>query len=53
VMSSVGAVVLPCVLFYLFPFRFSRSAHRLPTGREVFAHLRYCVSQKFPDRSPA
>jgi hypothetical protein len=33
-MSSVGAVVLPCVLFYLFPFRFSRSAHRLATGRK-------------------
>src|SRR4051812_30329879 len=35
VMSSVSAVVLPCVPFYLFPFRFSRSAHRLTTGRNV------------------
>ena len=33
VMSSVGAVVLPCVLFYLFPLKFSRSAHRLATGK--------------------
>jgi hypothetical protein len=37
VMSSVGAVVLPCVLFYLFPLKFSRSAHRLATGREKSA----------------
>src|SRR4051794_36492666 len=34
VMSSVGAGLLPCVLFYRFPFRFSRSAHRLSTGRK-------------------
>src|SRR4051794_30992306 len=34
VMSSVGAVVLPCVPFYLFPLKSSRSAHRLATGRK-------------------
>src|SRR4051794_33065255 len=37
VMSSVGAVVLPCVLFYLFPLQSSRSAHRLATGRKLLA----------------
>src|SRR5687767_9214111 len=35
VRSSVGAVVLPCVLFYLLPPRFSRPAHRLATGRKI------------------
>ena len=32
--SSVGAVVWPCVLFYLSPLKSSSSAHRLPTGRK-------------------
>jgi hypothetical protein len=32
----VGAVVLPCVLFYRSPLSFSRSAHRLATGRYFF-----------------
>src|SRR3954471_20342767 len=36
VTSSVGAVALPCVLLYRFPLRFSRSAHRLATGRDFF-----------------
>jgi hypothetical protein len=36
VMTSVGAVVLPCVLLYLSPLKFSRSAHRLATGRKNF-----------------
>src|SRR4051794_2022863 len=38
VKASVGAVVLPCVLFYLLPLKFSRSAHRLATGRKVSGH---------------
>src|SRR5262249_10319206 len=36
VMTSVGAVVLPCALLYPFPLRSSRSAHRLATGRNFF-----------------
>ena len=36
VRSSFGEGVLPCVLFYLFPLKFSRSAHRLATGRKFF-----------------
>jgi hypothetical protein len=35
VMSSVGAVVLLCVLFYRIPLKSSRSAHRLATGRQT------------------
>jgi len=34
VRSSFGEGVLPCVLFYLFPLKFSISAHRLATGRK-------------------
>ena len=34
--SSFGEGVLPCVLFYLFPLKFSISAHRLATGRNFF-----------------
>jgi len=36
VRSSFGEGVLPCVLFYLFPLKFSISAHRLATGRKYF-----------------
>ena len=39
VTSSVGTVVLPCVPFYRFPLRSSRSAHRLPTGRKKTPEL--------------
>src|SRR5512135_2813325 len=39
VISSVGEGVWPCVLFYLFPHKSSRSAHRLATGRENFLLL--------------
>ena len=35
-MSSVGAVVLLCVLFYRIPLKSARSAHRLATGRDFF-----------------
>jgi hypothetical protein len=35
-MSSVGAGVLLCVLFHRIPPSFSRSAHRLLTGRNYF-----------------
>jgi hypothetical protein len=38
-MSSFGEGVLPCVLFYLFPLRFSKSAHRLATGRKIFGKV--------------
>src|SRR5512142_2180631 len=34
--ASVGAVVLPCVPFYLSPLKSSRFAHRLATGRDFF-----------------
>src|SRR5215218_4719585 len=34
--SSVAAVVLPCVPFYQSPLKFSRPAHRLATGRDFF-----------------
>jgi len=37
VMASVGAVVLPCALLYLFHPTFSRSTHRLATGRKKLA----------------
>src|SRR5512135_3228503 len=36
VISSFGVGVLPCMLFYLLPLRFSRPAHRLATGRKFF-----------------
>ena len=50
-MSSVGAVVWPCVLFYLLPLKSSRSAHRLATGRKLFRVLeqegyRYAIRLK-------
>ena len=38
--SSFGEGVLPCVLFYLFPLKFSISAHRLATGRKKFPGFR-------------
>jgi len=39
VRSSFGEGVLPCVLFYLFPLKFSISAHRLATGRKKSSAL--------------
>lgn len=38
--SSFGEGMLPCVLFYLFPLKFSRSAHRLATGRKFCGRVR-------------
>src|SRR4051812_3838809 len=53
VISSFGEVVLPCVLFYRSPLKFSRSAHRLATGRTFSAHrlfsaVRGSVSRQCP-----
>jgi hypothetical protein len=36
----VPGVIEKLLLFYLFPFRFSRSAHRLATGRKKFGAWR-------------
>jgi len=57
VRSSFGEGVLPCVLFYLFPLKFSISAHRLATGRDFFrregvarpGHPEYDEGQPFWD----
>src|SRR5512135_1846587 len=45
VTASVGAVVLPCMPFYLSPLKSSRFAHRLATGRELFSD---CITKDTP-----
>lgn len=57
VRSSVGERVLPCVRFYLFPLKFSRSAHKQATGRKIFPrttrNLIHPVPPVHPPLSPA
>ena len=43
-MSSCDEVVLPCVPFYLYLPKFSRSAHRLATGRKFFHRALPCAA---------
>src|SRR5512135_1206968 len=47
VTASVGAVVLPCVPFYLSPLKSSRFAHRLATGRKRFVPIAGLATLEF------
>jgi hypothetical protein len=52
VMSSFGEGVLPCVPFYRFPLKSSRSAHRLATGRKSFLYPLHCTFQELTSIKP-